>query len=274
MHDNHLMKTMIEVAIEAAKDAGASILLAANNLSVLHVEQKSPNDFVSDVDRNAEKIISRHIKHSFPEHNILGEEYGSQGDEFSEYMWVVDPLDGTTNFLRSIAHYAVSIAVLKNGEVEHAVVFDPCKNELFTASRGKGAFMNGQRLNVSNASSIEGGLLSTGIPFGAEGLTTIDMFTCSMTALLGKKTSGIRRLGAAALDLAYVAAGRYDGFWEAGLKKWDIAAGVLLVAEAGGFVTDFKGECDYLNSGNVVAATKSVHLDMLPVVKGCYHRIF
>jgi len=219
------MDTMITVAIDAAKAAGDSILLAANDLPALNVEQKTPHDYVSEVDRNAEKIVTTFINSSFPEHKILGEEYGSQGGESNEYTWVIDPLDGTTNFLRAIGHYAVSIAVLKDSIVEHAVIYDPCKNDLFTASRGQGAFLNGRKLNVSSATSIEGGLLSTGVPFSGENLN---------------------------------------------LQKWDIAAGVLLVTEAGGVVTDFAGEQSYLDSGNVVAAPCGVHSEMLAIIEDCY----
>jgi len=245
------MKNILDVAIQAAGTAGAMIQEAARDLSGLKIEQKSLNDYVSDVDRRAENIIRRHIEEAFPRHQMLGEEFGLQGANGSEYQWIVDPLDGTTNFLRSIPHYAVSIAVLKNKQIEYAVVFDPAKNELFTAVRGDGAYLNGERFFVNARPSIEGALLSTGIPFNGETLANVDAFTSAMTLLLQKKTSGIRRLGAAALDLAYVAAGRYDGFWEANLQKWDIAAGVLLVSEAGGLVSDFNGQSDFLESGNV-----------------------
>jgi len=264
------MKDILDVAIAAAKAAGASIQEAANDLSVLNIEQKSPNDFVSEVDRNAEQIVVNYIKNAFPDHCVLGEEYGTQGGGDSRYTWVVDPLDGTTNFLRSLPHYAVSIAVLKGQEIECAVVFDPAKNELFTALRGGGAYLNSTKISVSASTSVRGTLLSTGVPFSGKNLEKIDSFTKTMTLLLEQQTSGIRRFGAAALDLAYVAAGRYDGFWEANLQKWDIAAGVLLVTEAGGVVSDFNGEQQFLDSGDVIAAPAGVHSGMQLIAQRCY----
>ena len=264
------MDKILKTAVAAAKSAGVFIQQSANNLTCLNIEQKSLHDYVSEVDRGAEKIIVDHIIESFPEHQILGEEYGDQGGTSAEWQWVIDPLDGTTNFLRSIAHYAVSIAVLKNSEVEYAVVYDSAKNDLFVARRSEGAYLNGLPLNVSAANSIKGSLLATGVPFSGDNLNKIDAFTGTMSGLLACQTSGIRRLGAAALDLAYVAAGRYDGFWESNLKIWDIAAGVLLVQEAGGVVSDLSGASEYLKSGNVLAASPNVHADMLTVCQKFY----
>ena len=259
------MKTIIEVAVDAAQRAGVFIQKAADDLSILNIEEKSLNDYVSEVDRGSEKIITDAIIDAFPDHQILGEEYGIQGEQNAQWQWVIDPLDGTTNFLRSIGHYAVSIGILENGVLQHGVVFDPVKNELFTASKGKGAFLNGVLISVSNVDSIKGGLFATGVPFSGVNLDNIDSFTGTMTDILSCQTSGIRRLGAAALDLAYVAAGRYDGFWEAHLKIWDIAAGVLLVKEAGGAVSDFSGNESYLSNGNVAAAPLKVHDQMLSI---------
>jgi len=265
------MKTIIDVASQAAIAAGSFIQESANNLSLLTIEQKSRHDYVSEVDRGAEQIVIDHIHAEFPDHHILGEELGFQGDSSSEYQWIIDPLDGTTNFLRSIAHYAVSIAVLRDNVVEHAAVYDPAKKELFTASRGQGAFLNDKPISVSNLTVVKSGLYATGIPFSDKNLAKIDAFTDTVARLLEMHTSGIRRLGAAALDLAYVAAGRYDGFWEPNLQKWDIAAGVLLVEEAGGKVSDFNGLSQYLENGDVVAAPLGVHEGMLSIVNDCYH---
>ena len=264
------MDMILEVAISAAKSAGEFIQKSAQNLSSIKVEQKSLHDYVSEVDRGAEKIITKRILSSFDGHQILGEEYGSQGIDEAQWQWVIDPLDGTTNFLRSIAHYAVSIAVLKDGVVEHGVIFDPTKNEMFTASRGKGATLNGLPINVSSSAVNKGGLLATGIPFGGQNLEGVDVFSDVMVDLLKLQTSGIRRLGAAALDLAYVAAGRYEGFWESNLKLWDIAAGVLLVQEAGGSVSDLGGKQNHLNSGDVLAASLGYYEQMLSVCKSHY----
>lgn len=264
------MEKIIEIAIVAAQSAGAFIQKSAEDLSLLNIEQKTLYDYVSDVDRGSEKIIVEQILNAFPNHQILGEEYGNQGREDAQWQWVIDPLDGTTNFLRSLPHYAVSIGVLKDGVVQHGVVYDPAKKDLFVASKGKGATLNDVVIQVSSSESIKGGLLATGVPFSGHNLDNIDSFTNTMTDLLKCQTSGIRRLGAAALDLAYVAAGRYEGFWESNLKLWDIAAGVLIVEEAGGIVTDLSGKLNHLSSGDVLAAPRGVHQDMLAVCKKHY----
>ena len=264
------MKTILETAISAAHLAGEYIQKSAENLSLLNIEQKTLHDYVSEVDRGAEKIVVDQVLAMFPDHQILGEEYGSQGNDGGQWQWVIDPLDGTTNFLRALPHYAVSIGVLKGGVIQYGVVYDPAKKDLFVASKGEGATLNNVAINVSSSDSIKGGLLATGVPFSGQNLDNIEPFTNTMTDLLQCQTSGIRRLGAAALDLAYVAAGRYDGFWESNLKIWDIAAGVLIVEEAGGLVTDLSGGEGYLTSGDVLAAPRSVHKDMLAVCKRHY----
>ena len=264
------MDSILVVAKHAAQQAGLFIQTAAKDLSVLNVEQKSLHDYVSEVDREAELIITNLIKQHFPKHRVLGEEYGDSGQHDCDYQWLVDPLDGTTNFLRSIPHYAVSIGVMSAGVLEHGVVFDPLKNEMFSASRGKGARLNGNLMRVSQTQSVHGSLLSTGIPFSGPAMQNIAGFSNTMCDLLDQDISGIRRLGSAALDLAYVAAGRYDGFWEGYLQLWDIAAGVLLVQEAGGLVTDLNGKDSHLFSGNVLAANAMVHADMLKVTRVNY----
>jgi myo-inositol-1(or 4)-monophosphatase len=191
--------------------------------------EKGQNDFVTEVDQAAEKEIRYHLKKAYPDHAIIGEEGGLEGNENAEYQWIIDPLDGTTNFIRGIPHYAVSIACLYKGKIEHAVVLDPVRREEFTASRGHG----------------------TGIPYKNRSEQHIPAYTQSLQDVCSQ-TAGIRRAGSAALDLAYVAAGRLDGFWEIGLNQWDTAAGLLLVREAGGLVADFKGGSDYMKSGNIV----------------------
>lgn len=271
IHHNVEMNQFLKIAIEAATTSGRYIEEAANNIDKLEVSQKSLHDYVSEVDRHSESIITSLIVDNFKQHRILGEEYGQQGGLQSDYQWIIDPLDGTTNFLRSIPHYAVSIAMLYKGELELGVIYDPCKQDLFYAQKGQGAFLNDSVISVSQRATIEGALLATGVPFNGENLTQISLFTQTMEGLLSLQTSGIRRLGAAALDLAYVACGRYDGFWEANLKSWDIAAGALLVAEAGGKITDLDGTQDYLKSGNVLAGSKEVHKAMLSVTKRCYN---
>jgi len=266
------MNEILSLAVKAAQASGRMILESSKNIDTLKIEQKSLHDYVSEVDRNSELIIRDLIREIFPNHAFIGEEFGEIGKQTSEYQWVVDPLDGTTNFLREIPHYAVSIAVLRNQVLEHAVVFDPAKDELFCASRGDGCTLNGNPISVSNAPSIEGALLATGVPFSGQLLIEIDSFTATMNSVLAKQTSGIRRLGSAALDLAYVAAGRYDAFWEARLQPWDIAAGALLVSEAGGRVSDFNGNHRYMQSGDIVAASPNVMAELVSTTQKCYQR--
>ncbi len=267
------MTEILNTAILAAQQAGASIQQGAERLQrgKITVEQKSLNDFVSEVDRDAEQIIRDCIAQAHPEHAILGEEYGDGGSLNADYLWIIDPLDGTTNFLRGIPHYAVSIAVQYLGKSQVGVVYDPVKNEMFIAVEGQGATLNHRPISVTNAKSLRGALLATGVPFSGKLLEELDQFTGAMTTLLQQQTSGIRRLGAAALDLAYVAAGRYDGFWEANLKPWDIAAGALIVQEAGGSVSDFGGQQGFLDSGNIVACPEGVHAEMCKIIGEAYY---
>jgi len=266
------MSKLLETAIKAARKAGSSIMTAADYVSDIRVEEKSLHDFVSQVDRNSEAIIADIVKSTYPDHCFLGEEFGSSGDQSSEYQWIVDPLDGTTNFLREIPHFAVSIAISRYGKIQHGVVFDPSKNELFTASRGCGAYLNGNSIQVKEKTEFKGSLLATGVPYSGRQLAEIVAFTTTMEALLAQQTCGIRRLGAAALDLAYVAVGRYDGFWEASLQPWDIAAGALIVEEAGGKVSDFAGSDGYLSSGDIVAASEQVYNQIVIETSKHYRR--
>lgn len=265
------MQTLLDVAKHAARLGGEIINQGAQDLSNLRVEQKTLHDYVSEIDRNSEKAVSKAILDVFPGHQIIGEEYGKVGAN-DDVQWIVDPLDGTTNFLRGIPHYAVSIGVLVNQKLEHAVVYDPAKNEMFCASRGEGASLNGVAIKVSSLNSVRGGLFATGVPFSGDNLANVEKFTDTMVDLLQQHTSGIRRLGSAALDLAYVAAGRYDGYWEANLKIWDIAGGTLLVKEAGGQVSDFHGKEGYFSSGDIVAAPNAVHPQLLEIASRNYAR--
>lgn len=245
------MEPTVTIALRAARRAGEHIVRASDDLERVRVRVKDANDFVSEVDEQAEAIIVEQLRRAYPEHAFLGEESGLSGPEDADYQWVIDPLDGTTNFLRGIPHYAVSIACVYRGRVEHAVVLDPVRREEFVASRGRGAQLNGHRMRVSRLPSLEGAVLGTGIPFRGHHDAVLPAYARTL-ALLAAQCAGIRRAGAATLDLAYVAAGRLDAFWEIGLARWDMAAGALLVREAGGLVADLDGSENYLDSGNIV----------------------
>jgi len=249
---------MLNTAVKAARRAGNIINRAAQNIDILTVTQKAANDFVSEVDREAEGAIIRVISETYPGHSILAEESGASGN--SEYVWIIDPLDGTTNFLHGFPHYAVSIALSHKGVLSQAVIYDPVRNELFTASRGRGAYLNDHRMRVSKRSKLQGCLLGTGFPF--KEFSVIDTYL-AMFKDLAQKTSGIRRAGAATLDLAYVAAGRLDGFWEFGLAPWDMAAGSLLITEAGGLVGDFQGNSGFLETGNIVGGNPKLFSQLI-----------
>lgn len=260
------MEPMVNIALRAARKAGESIVRASDSLDRIDVMNKDVNDFVSEVDIAAEKEIVYQLQKAYPKHAILSEETGLTGDEDAEYRWVVDPLDGTTNFVRDVPHYAVSIACLYRGKMEHAVVVDPVRREEFTASRGRGAQLNGRRLRVSKRNSLDGALLGTGIPFKNHCDDKLEAYAKSLELLAGQ-CAGIRRAGAASLDLAYVAAGRFDAFWEIGLEAWDIAAGALLVKEAGGLVADVDASENFLESGNIVAGNPKCFKAVLQVAR-------
>jgi myo-inositol-1(or 4)-monophosphatase len=248
---------MLNIAVKAARAAGAIINRAALDIEVLHVTSKGPNDFVSEVDQAAEQAIIETLLEAYPGHGILAEESGrAHGAKHSEYVWIIDPLDGTTNFLHGFPVYAVSIALAYRGQVQQAVVYDPARNDLFYASRGRGAFMNDRRLRVSKRTRIADALIGTGFPFrkGDNFKRYVKMFEEVMT-----HCAGLRRPGAAALDLCYVAAGWYDGFFETGLSPWDIAAGSLMITEAGGLIGNFTGDADFLYQREVVAGTPKVY---------------
>ena len=259
------MNPMLNMAIKAAYEAGDIIARSADRIDQLQVENKDKNDFVTEIDRAAEDTIITMLKKAYPDHAFLGEESGQHkatGNSNTHYEWIIDPLDGTTNFLYGIPHFAVSIALKKNGKLDQAVIYDPMKDDLFYASRGGGAFLNKRRMRVSKRLSLSGALLTTGIPYRPDQADIIDTYFQTMKALI-IDTAGVRRPGAASLDLAYVAAGRYDGFWEFGLHEWDIAAGVLLVQEAGGLVGDLMGGSSHLKTGDIVAASPKVFKDMI-----------
>ncbi len=256
------MNPMLNIAIRAARKAGDVIARSLDTVDRLDVVSKSRNDFVSEVDQRAEQEIISILRKAFPDHAILAEESGNQAG--NDYQWIIDPLDGTTNFLHGFPQFAVSIGLLHKGRIEVGVVYDPLRQELFCASRGNGAMLNDRRIRVSARKGLEGALLGTGFPF--KEMTHLDCYLATFKALL-PKTAGIRRPGSAALDLAYVAAGRLDGFWEIGLQPWDMAAGTLLIQEAGGLVTDFAGGSDFLATGNVVAGAPKVFHALLQTIQ-------
>ncbi len=255
---------MLTIAVKAARRAGSIINQASQNLDLLNVSKKSHSDYVSEVDGAAEDAVIKVLLAAYPDHAILAEESGHRGDEKnSEYQWIIDPLDGTTNFLHGFPKYSVSIAVKHKGVLSHAVVYDPTNNELFTASRGGGAFLNDRRIRVSKRARLEDCLIGTGIPF--RDLTHLDAYIAMLKDII-PRTAGIRRPGSAALDLAYVANGRYDGFWEIGLAPWDMAAGCLLITEAGGLVGDLEGNETQLESGQIIAGNPKIFGQLLQVI--------
>ena len=256
---------MLKVAIKAARAAGAIINRAALDIESVRVSEKQSNDFVTEVDQAAEKAIIETLLTAYPQHGILAEESGQQhGNADSDFVWIIDPLDGTTNFIHGFPVYCVSIALSVRGKIEQAVVYDPSRNDLFTATRGRGAFMNDRRIRVSKRIRMADCLLTTGFPF-REGQNYeqfmqlfIEMMRC---------TAGLRRPGSAALDLAYVAAGFSDGFFETGLQPWDVAAGSLLVQEAGGLIGNFTGEADFLHSQECMAASPKIYALMVQMLQ-------
>ncbi len=255
------MHPMLTIAVKAARRAGNLIHRAAENLDHLTVTKKSHADYVSEVDRAAEQTIIETLLGAYPNHAILAEESGAHGD--SEFVWIIDPLDGTTNFLHGFPQYAVSIALQHKGVLSQAVVYDPTRNDLFTASRGRGAFLNERRIRVSKRKELAACLIGTGFPYSR--FEHMDAYMAILRDMM-PKTSGLRRPGSAALDLAYTAAGRYDGFFETALKPWDIAAGCLLIQEAGGMVGDLQGKDSYLKTGHICAGNPDIYPQLLEVI--------
>lgn len=248
------MHPMLNIAVRAARVAGNIIARGFENRDDLDTQAKGKNDFVTKIDKEAEQAIISKIKQSYPDHAFYGEESGKQGDD-ETFTWIIDPLDGTTNFIKGIPHFSVSIALLHKGRLDQAVVFDPIRGELFTASKGAGAQLNGYRIRASKAKDLDQTILGTAFPFKQP--EQLEQYTQQFTQIF-RKAGDIRRSGSAALDMAYVAAGRLDGYWERGVQPWDIAAGELLVREAGGLVTDFSGNNDPLYVGEMVAGSPRV----------------
>ncbi|MBX9937525.1 MAG: inositol monophosphatase [Burkholderiaceae bacterium] len=255
---------MLNVAIKAARAAGAIINRAALDVEAVRISQKQINDFVTEVDHASEQAIIETLLTAYPGHGILAEESGSQyGAKDSEFVWIIDPLDGTTNFIHGFPVYAVSIALSVRGKIEQAVVYDPSRNDLFTATKGRGAYLNERRIRVSKRTQLKDSLVSTGFPFRPG-----DNFQnyMRMMADVMPRTAGLRRPGAAALDLAYIAAGYCDGFFESGLSIWDVAAGSLLVTEAGGLIGNFTGEADFLDQGECLAGNPRIYGQLVSIL--------
>src|SRR5512145_2819329 len=256
-----IMHPMLNTAVKAARKAGSIINRASLDVDLVKVASKGRSDFVTEVDRAAEQAIVDILLKAYPDHAILAEESGASGE--SEYTWIIDPLDGTTNFIHGFPQYAVSIALRHSDHITQAVVYDPTRNELFTATRGRGAFMNERRIRVSRRTRLSECLIGTGFPFRS--FEHLDEYV-RMFRSVTEHPAAIRRPGAAALDLAYVAAGRLDGFWEIGLSPWDMAAGSLLILEAGGLVSDFKGEPAFLEEGRIVCGAPKIFPQLLALV--------
>ena len=255
---------MLNVAIKAARAAGSIINRAALDVEAVRVSTKQVNDFVTEVDQAAEQAIIETLLGAYPDHGILGEETGDQyGNKHSDFVWIIDPLDGTTNFIHGFPVYCVSIALAVNGRIEQAVVYDPTRNDLFTSTRGRGAFMNERRIRVSKRTQLKECLVSTGFPFRPG--DNLKQYVAMLSDVM-ERTSGVRRPGSAALDLAYVAAGFADGFFETGLSIWDVAAGSLLVTEAGGLVGNFTGEANFLEQREILAGAPRIYGQLVPVL--------
>ncbi|MBV8468560.1 MAG: inositol monophosphatase [Burkholderiaceae bacterium] len=255
---------MLNVAIKAARAAGSIINRASLDLDILKINTKAPNDFVTEVDQAAEAVIIETLLQAYPDHGILAEESGrAHGAKHSEYQWIIDPLDGTTNFIHGLPMYAVSIALAHRNVVQQAVVYDPTRNDLFYATKGRGAFLNDRRLRVSKRTRMSDALIGTGFPFrrGDNFKRYMKMFEEVM-----QQCAGLRRPGAAALDLCYVAAGYYDAFFETGLSPWDVAAGSLMITEAGGLVGNFTGESDFLHQREIVAGSPKIYGQLVQVL--------
>jgi myo-inositol-1(or 4)-monophosphatase len=256
---------MINVAVKAARAAGSVISRASLDIDAVRISKKQANDFVTEIDAQAEDVIIETLLGAYPGHGILGEETGStRGAPDSEYVWVIDPIDGTTNFIHGFPYYCVSIALMVRGRVEHAVIFDPSHNDLYTATRGRGAFVNDRRLRVSKNLHLTSSVLAMGL---CNRVHEDHSAHFAMTAEMTSKCVALRQTGSAALDLASVAAGRVDGFFHKGLNSWDIAAGSLLVTEAGGLIGNFTGEAEFMDQAECMAGNPKVYAQMVPVLR-------
>ena len=257
------MHPLVNIAVSAARSAGNFIMRNLDRVDQLTVESKGRNDFVTQIDRSAEGEIVKIIRKAYPQHAILGEEGGASGS--NEVCWIVDPLDGTTNFLHGLPHFAVSIGIQVRGKLEHGVIYAPCTQDLYCATKGSGATLNNRKIRGSTAKELDSALIGTGVPINAD---LLDAYLPMLKTIAGN-SAGIRRAGSAALDLAYVAAGRLDGFFELGLKPWDMAAGIVLVQEAGGTVTElYDSRGDVMSTGHILAAPHKLHAQLAEALRG------
>lgn len=253
---------IINIASKAAIQAGRTIRRAFDNIDKVEIQSKGQNNFVTEIDKKSEREICHVLQKSYPDYGIIAEESGQYGPQ--DNVWIIDPLDGTTNFIHNLPHFSVSIALKQNDIIEHGVIYDPMRDELFTASRGQGAQLNGRRIRVSKRPSLEGALVGTGLMFGRDyNIATL----LKLAKTFYPQVAGYRRAGSATLDLAYVAAGRLDAFWESSLQPWDVAAGSLIVREAGGLVTDLNGEDNFLNSGDILVANPKLFQQVLSILQ-------
>ena len=258
------MHPTLNIAVKAARRAGQIINRASLDIDSLNISVKQQSDYVTEVDRAAEAAIIAVLREAYPAYGILAEESGLAGtDTTAEFQWIIDPLDGTTNFIHGVPQYAISIGLAKQGVIQQAVVYDSNRNELFTASKGGGAFLNGKRIRVAKRTRLDEALIGTGFPYRM--FDHIDAYLAIFREL-AQKTAGMRRPGAASLDLAWVACGRMDGFWELGLSPWDMAAGSLLITEAGGLVSDLSGESNYMHTGNIIGGNPKIFSQLLQVI--------
>lgn len=257
------MRAQLNIAVRAARAAGDLMTRHMGRGDAIQVARKNTNDFVTQIDQAAEQLIVDHLLQAYPDHAILGEEYGKSGNVGSDYEWIIDPLDGTTNFIHGNPQFAISIAMRFKKTIEIAVVYDPLRQELFTAERGQGALLDGKKLRVTQARDLQNGLVGTGIPYSD--FEHLDAYM-AMLKKVAQNTAGIRRPGSAALDLAWLAAGRIDAFWELGLKPWDIAAGALLIKEAGGMIADISGSSLDLDRGHVVAGNPRTLASLMKMI--------
>jgi len=255
----------LNTAVRAARLAGTTIMRHFDNLDKLNIQEKSRNDLVTQADQAAEAVIIDTIQKAYPSHSILGEESGyTAGNEFT---WIIDPIDGTMNYTHGFPQFSISIALKFRDQIEHGLVFDPFNQDLYTASRGAGAQLNNRRIRVSPRESLKHALIGTALPSAQNHSKQALQKSFNLLHTLFERDADFRKVGSAALNLAYVAAGRLDGFFEAGLKEWDIAAGMLLVREAGGFVSDFQGKDNFLENGDIVAGTRKIHTELLELIQ-------
>lgn len=256
------MHPLMNIAIKAARNASKIILRATDRLDLIKISEKNHNDFVTEVDQQSEQTIINIIHDAYPDHAILGEESGKSGK--SDYTWIIDPIDGTANFIHGHPHFCISIGIQFKNIIEHGLIYDPLRQELFTATRGTGAFLNDRRIRVAQRKQFAGSIITSG--FGHKSIKDTDVYLKILAVIL-PQAAGTRRSGSAALDFAYVAAGRVDGFWEMNLAPWDMAAGSLIVKEAGGIVDDFMGNGDYMKTGNVIAGNSNIFNLIQQIVK-------